>query len=289
MGHPHTSTQLRAGSGTCSLMFALPQILPLPYSLCNTNTETHTPVCSHTHQCCWSHEHSHQPQVTSCHRHTHLHSHLATATSYVQHGLTCWVTCWLHSVLGMAIAGLTALGSPKVPEDGGTVATVPPQCLGTARPQPIDLGAEAGFSLRWALCRNSTLWVTAAAWEEAGTEEEPIHPPWHVSTHPHHTPMPAAPWTQGSAMEARPAVGTARTMAVVQTAVVVPTVGVTGSRITGIDIIVALTGLAWIPPRDSLWPRVPKVARGTAVTVDASKGLRYAWVVSGIFLYPCGL
>lgn len=48
--------------------------------------------------------------------------------------------------------------------------------------------------------------------EEEGSEEgEPTHLPWDVLTHPSHTLTPAAPRMQNTAMEARPAVGTAAT------------------------------------------------------------------------------
>lgn len=82
---------------------------------------------------------------------------------------------------------------------------------------------------------------------------------------PHHTLMPA-PWAQGTAVEARPAVGAARAMSVVQTSLAVPTVGVTGSGVPGVNVV-TLAGPAQTPSGVPSWLRAPKVARGTAVTV----------------------
>ena len=45
--------------------------------------------------------------------------------------------------------------------------------------------------------------------EEESEEGEPTHLPWDVLTHPSHTLTTAAPWMQGTGMEARPAVGKA--------------------------------------------------------------------------------
>lgn len=76
--------------------------------------------------------------------------------------------------------------------------------------------------------------------ERKGLRKDHPHLLWHVPTHPSHTLTLAATCAQSTAMEVRPAMGTV--MAVVQTALAVPIVGVTGSRITGFYIIVALTG-----------------------------------------------
>lgn len=170
----------------------------------------------------------------------------------------------------MAGAGLTAPGSPRVPGEGGTVATVLPRCVGAARALPADLVAEGGFSPRGHRAGTVPWGSQLQPGDEGGPEEgEPTHLPWDVLTHPSHTLTTVAPWMQGTAMEARPAVGKAATMAVVQTALAVATVGVAGSRVMRIDIIVALTGPAWTPSGVSPWPRVPKASRGTVVAAGA--------------------
>lgn len=153
------------------------------------------------------------------------------------------VTPRLQSVSGVAAAGLTAPGPPEVPEEGGTAATVPPQCVGAAGALPADRVTEAGFSLRWAPYRAGAPGVTAAA--------------------------PAAPWAQGTAVEARPAVGTASAVAVVQTALAMSAVGVTGGWVTGINIVVALAGPAGTPSGVISRPGAPKVAGGAAVTAGS--------------------
>ena len=104
-----------------------------------------------------------------CHS-TDMHSHPATATCYVQHELTHWVTPWLRSVSGMAAAGLTAPGPPEVPEEGGAAATVPAQGVGAAGALPADRVTEAGFSPRWAPHRAGASGVTAAAWGQEGLD-----------------------------------------------------------------------------------------------------------------------
>lgn len=101
---------------------------------------------------------------------TDMHSHPATATCYAQHGLTHWVTPRLQSVSGVAAAGLTAPGPPEVPEEGGTAATVPAQCVGAAGALPTDQVTEAGFSPRWAPHRAGASGVTAAAWGQEGLD-----------------------------------------------------------------------------------------------------------------------
>lgn len=101
---------------------------------------------------------------------TDTHSHPAMATCYSQHGLTHWVTPRLQTVSGVAAAGLTAPGPPEVPEERGTAATVPPQCVGAARALPTDGVTEAGFSLRWAPHRAGAPGVTAAAWGQEGLD-----------------------------------------------------------------------------------------------------------------------
>lgn len=99
-----------------------------------------------------------------------MHSHLATAACHAQHGLTHRVTPRLQSVSGVAAAGLTAPGPPEVPEEGGTAATVLPQCVGAAGALPADRVTEAGFSLRWAPYRAGAPGVTAAAWGQEGLD-----------------------------------------------------------------------------------------------------------------------
>lgn len=101
--------------------------------------------------------------------------------------------------------------------------------------------------------------------------------------------MPAAPLVQGTALEARPAVGTARAMAVVLTVLAVSTVGGHRRLDHGINIVVALAGLAQTLSGVISWPRVPKVAQGAAVTAGAWSGLGYVWVASVVFRYLWGL
>ena len=57
----------------------------------------------------------------------------------------------------------------------------------------------------------------------------------------------------------------------------------------GINIVVALAGLAQTPSGVISWPRVPKVAQGAAVTAGAWSGLGYVWVASVVFRYLWGL
>lgn len=92
----------------------------------------------------------------------------------------------------------------------------------------------------------------------------------------HRTLTPAAAWAQGTAVEARPAVGTAGAVAVVQAALAAPRVRVAGGGVAGVDVVVALAGPAGAPPGLLRWPRAPEVAGGAAVTARSWEAVRAA-------------
>lgn len=191
-----------------------------------------------------------------------------TATCRVHMGLlTGWHTgcrvCWAWQ-----LQGSQPRGPPRFQKRGAQRLQSRPRVWGRQGHCPLTgsqkQASAPGGHLAGTVPRGSQLQPGERA-GLTGTEERTHHPPW-AARPPHRTLTPAAPWAQGTAVEAGPAVGTAGAVAVVQASLAAPSARVAGGRIAGVDVVVALAGPARAPPGLLPRPRAPKVARGAAVT-----------------------
>lgn len=222
-----------------------------------------------------------------------MHSHPAMATCYSPFGLTHWVTPRLQSVSGVAAAGLPAW-APEVPERGAQ-RLIPPSVWGRQGHCPLTGSQKQASASRWAPpgagapgIHSCSLGTGRGLTGAEGRESTLPHlgtpsptPPTHSRRQP--PGRRALPWKP-----ARPAVGTASTVAVVQTALAM-SCGVAGSLGHG-DQYCCCTGRAG---RDSFWGHLQaRGAQSNRKGSGHSEGLEWIEVRGGYFrhlLYLQGL
>lgn len=171
----------------------------------------------------------------------------------VQRGLTHWVTHWLQSVLGMAAAGFASPGTPRFQKRGAQRLQSHPSVWGRQGHCPLARLQKQASAPDGHLAGTVPWGSQLQPGERKGLtgrdEREPTRPPWDAPTHSAYTIMLAVPGAQDTGLKARPAVSTAKAMAVVQTVLTAPTLGVAGSRIAGMKYC-CCTGRASM---DSFW------------------------------------
>lgn len=162
----------------------------------------------------------------------------------------------VRGVRGMASTRLTAPRPPQVPEVGCAAVAAPAHHIGSAGAGSCGAVTAAGASS--AVGRQRSPRVTATA---------------------------AAAALQGIAEIARLALGAAGPGGVVQAAAAVPCVRVTGPRVAGVNVVVAL---AW-PAHSPLHLRRPEVARRAAVAAGPGiSGRAEAYDVVGLLVSMAG-
>lgn len=172
------------------------------------------------------------------------------------------VASGVRGVHGMASTRLAALRPPQVPEVGCTAVAAPAHHIGSAGAGSRSAVTAAGAS--GAVGRQRSPRVTAAAygwWAAMWGRGLSLTPPQDLAGPQPPAQLTATAALQGIAEIAGLALGAAGPGSVVQAAAAVPCVRVTGPRVAGVDVVVALAG----PAHSSLHLRHPKVARGAAV------------------------